>query len=136
MIHDMLIWRNNQCLFNKRPTMAFIYYHHLKTVFDLPAHISHSISKKYETNPHLCISIFKGKRLIYWWEPQIDQFLAFSFEEKNAFWKEIATRCCGLHSTHSDMKSRWNGIFWFLLQSYSYLHIPLLKWTWQSGVWY
>lgn len=34
--------------------MAFIYYPHLKTVFDLPAHISHSISKKYkESKPSL-----------------------------------------------------------------------------------
>lgn len=136
MMHAMLVWCNNQCLFNKRPTMVFIHYLHLKTVFDLPAHISHSISKSArETNPHLCINIFKGKRFIDWWEPQIDQFLAFSSERKNAFQKEIATRCSGLQSTCSGKKkkkkSRWNGIFRFLIQSHSYLHIALLKWTWQ-----
>lgn len=100
--------------------------------------IFHILSQKNtrETNPHICINIFKGKRFIYWWEPQINQFLAFSFEKKNVFWKEIATRCCGLHSTHSDMKSRWDGIFRFLLQSYSYLHVALLKWTRQCRAWY
>lgn len=132
MMHDMLIWCNNQCLFNKWLTMVFIHYLHLKTMFDFPAHTSHSSSKHTrEKNPHLYINMFKGKRFIYWWGLQIDQFLTFSSEKKKAFQKKIATRCSGLHSTCLDTKSGWNGIFWFLIQPYSYLHIALLKWTWQ-----
>lgn len=112
--------------------MVFIHYLHLKIMFDFTDHTCYFISRNTrETNPHLCINRFKGKRFIYWWESQIGQFLAFSSEKKNVFQNEIATRCSELHSTFSDMESRWNGIFWFLIQSYSYLHIALLKWTWQ-----
>lgn len=129
----MLIWRNNQCLFNKRPTMAaHILSPSEDSVWLASPYFTFYLKKYKRDKPSLMHkNIFKGKRFIYWWEPQIDQFLAFSFWKEECFSKRDCYQMCGLHSTHSDMKSRWDGIFRFLLQSHSYLHVALLKWTWQ-----